>query len=477
MRGQRCEADAHRLIRTLYNVGATREMTDGQLLERFATEASEVAELAFAALVERHQAMVWRICRAIVHDEHVAEDAFQATFLVLVRRARSLWVRDSLGPWLHQVACRTASCLRTKITRRQRHERRFAERTAERPVEVPRPREPDLESSIHEEVDRLPEKYRAPIVLCDMEGRTHQEAARSLGWPIGTVKSRQAQARELIRSRLVRRGFGLAVASGVAATLSRTASAAVPRSLARSTVSAGMRWSARVSMGSGISAGVLTLTEGVLHMMLWSKVRVLAACLAVAVAAGAAGVYVRGSQEPVPPIGQTGSETKAKSQGHLAPATLQLQLRAQQLATRKAKAHYQIARLTRELAELALEEYEQVGYPRELASVEGEIKLAESDLKRSEERVDWARKMFDKGYVSERQKTAEEWSLKTSKFSLEQTQTKREVLVKYSRDKTIKELQAEIKKARADEQAKQASWEIESIKELEIQDQVRQNSR
>ncbi len=167
-----------RQLRTLYNIGTIGDLTDGQLLERFATDADEVAELAFSALVERHEAMVWRVCLAIVRDEHEAEDAFQATFLVLVRKARSLWVRDSLGPWLHQVACRTASCLRTTLIRRRKHERRCAERDAARCVELGTPRDPDLEAAIHEEVNRLPEKYRAPIVLCDLEGRTHQEAAR-----------------------------------------------------------------------------------------------------------------------------------------------------------------------------------------------------------------------------------------------------------------------------------------------------------
>ena len=99
-------------LQTLYNLGVVGDLTDGQLLERFATDADEAAELAFSALVERHEAMVWRVCLAVLRDEHGAEDAFQATFLVLVRKARTLWVRDSLGPWLHQVAYRTASCLR-----------------------------------------------------------------------------------------------------------------------------------------------------------------------------------------------------------------------------------------------------------------------------------------------------------------------------------------------------------------------------
>ena len=98
-------------LRTLFNVGTIRELTDGQLLEQFATRGGgEAAELAFAALVERHGPMVLRACRGVLSDPHDTQDAFQATFLVLVKKARGLWVRDSLGPWLHQVAYRTASC-------------------------------------------------------------------------------------------------------------------------------------------------------------------------------------------------------------------------------------------------------------------------------------------------------------------------------------------------------------------------------
>ena len=177
--------------------------------------------------------MVWRACVAIVHDEHEAEDAFQATFLVLVRKARSLWVRDSLGPWLFQVACRTASCLRTTVNRRRTLERRCAERNAVRSFEVETLRDSDLDAAVHEELNRLPEKYRAPIVLCDLDGRTHQEAARLLGWPIGTVKSRQSQGRGLLRDQLVRRGVAHAVAGVVAESLRQTAGAATPKQFCR----------------------------------------------------------------------------------------------------------------------------------------------------------------------------------------------------------------------------------------------------
>ena len=114
-------------VRMLFNVGTAGGLTDGQLLEQFTAAGGETAELAFATLVQRHGAMVLRVCRSVLRDPHEAHDAFQATFLVLVRRAGSLWVRDSLGPWLHQVAYRVASCARSAANRRRRHERRAAE--------------------------------------------------------------------------------------------------------------------------------------------------------------------------------------------------------------------------------------------------------------------------------------------------------------------------------------------------------------
>ena len=390
-----------RQLRTLYNIGTIGDLTDGQLLERFATDADEVAELAFSALVERHEAMVWRVCLAIVRDEHEAEDAFQATFLVLVRKARSLWVRDSLGPWLHQVACRTASCLRTTVIRRRKHEQRCAEKDAARSVEVGTPLDPDLDAAVHEEVNRLPEKYRAPVVLCDLEGRTHQEAARSLGWPIGTVKSRQSQGRRLIRDRLVRRGLGLAAAGAVVESLRQTAVAAMPKEVSRSTVNAAMQQSARLLTGFGVSAHVLTLTQGVLRAMLWIKLRLLAvATLAVGIASGGASVYVlrlSGAGAEGRTAGPEAASDRQRRHSRRSRRRLDNRHRRRGKAACAATGHtksqspYEIAKPTRELAEIAVEEYEEVTYPRDLDTVEGEIKLAESDLKRAEDRLDWAR--------------------------------------------------------------------------------------
>jgi HlyD family secretion protein len=476
-----------RELQTLYNIGTIGDLTDGQLLERFATEADELAELAFSALVERHEAMVWRVCLAIVRDEHEARDAFQATFVVLLRKAKSLWVRDSLGPWLHQVACRTASYLRTTGIRRRKHERRCALKDAARYVDVAGPRDIELDAAIHEEVNRLPEKYRAAIVLCDLEGRTHQEAARFLGWPIGTVKSRQSLGRGLIRDRLIRRGLGLAVAGTLVASLRQSAVAAIPKAVSRSTVNGAMQQSAHLCTSYAVSARVLSLTQGVLRAMLWTRIRFLALLtFAIGLASSGAGVYVLGSQESAqadnPQVSKRPStatahtsQPKTSTEATEKPAVdvPQLRLRAQQLTIRRAKALYEIARSTRALAEIALEEYDDVIFPRDLATAQGEITLAESDLKRAEDRVDWARRMFDKGYVSQAQKVAEELALKKAVFAVEQAATKRKVLTDYTKSKTTKELKSEVEKAHSDELAKQATWELEKAKELVLERELR----
>ena len=215
--------------------------------------------------------------------------------------------------------------------------------------------------------------------------------------------------------------------------------------------------------------------------MLWIRLRSLtAATLAVGIASGGAGIFVLGSQEPAPKDGQSLSKrtrtTSQEARRQPAATSLRAKLRAQQLATRKAKATSEIANLTRELAEIAVEEYEEVNYPRDLASVEAEIKLVESDLKRAEDRLDWARRMLDEGYVSRATKDSEELSLKKAQFSLEQAQSKRDVLIKYTKRKTIKELRSEVEKAHADGLTKLKAWELERIKEIELEDQLRLNT-
>ncbi len=290
-----------RQMGALFNVGAIGDLTDGQLLERFATDPDEAAELAFSALVERHGPLVWRVCLAILRDEHDAEDAFQATFLVLVRKARSLWVRDSLGHWLHRAACLTASCHRARGIRRRKLDQRYGELVPTRLIDTQSPPNADHDAAIHEELNRLPEKYRLPVVLCDLEGHTHQQAARFLGWPIGTVKSRQSQGRALLRDRLTRRGLGLAVSAAVVESLRQSAVAEIPKELARITVSAAMQQAGRLLTGFVVSTSVLTLTRGFLRARLGFSIRLLAiATLAIGIALSGAIISVCGSQDPAP---------------------------------------------------------------------------------------------------------------------------------------------------------------------------------
>jgi RNA polymerase sigma factor (sigma-70 family) len=231
-------------------------LTDGQLLERFATHDGEAAELAFEAIVERHGPMVHRACRGILRDDHEAMDAFQATFLVLVRHGRSLWVRDSLAPWLHRVACRAAARASVQVRRRKALERRAAEMIAGRTNERVGD---DLAATLHEELDRLPDRFRAPIVLCDLEGCTCEQAARHIGCPVGTVASRLARGRERLSRRLARHGVVPSVATIGIALSSDANGAAMPAAMADSTFRAvtGKASIATASLANSLSSSMI----------------------------------------------------------------------------------------------------------------------------------------------------------------------------------------------------------------------------
>jgi RNA polymerase sigma factor (sigma-70 family) len=242
------------------------------LLERFKARSGDAAELAFAALVERHGPMVFRVCRSVLRDPHEAHDAFQATFLVLVRRAGSLWVRESLGPWLHQVAYRVASCARSAGARRRRHERRAAELAGPGLTEDVRD---DLDGVLHDEVDRLPWGCRVAVTLCYFEGLSPEQAASRIGCPVGTVQSRLARGRERLRVRLTRRG--LAPALGVLAAGAGAEAAAPPAALVEATV--------RTAMSRAAPAGAIVwLSRVVLRAMFMLKLRTLATVLVTAAA-------------------------------------------------------------------------------------------------------------------------------------------------------------------------------------------------
>ncbi len=154
-------------------------------------------------------------------------------------------------------------------------------------------------------------------------------------------------------------------------------------------------------------------------------------------------------------------------------AALKDQLINQRITTKSAEANFLNAKLTREVAEIAVEEYVKGVFVQDKATAEGEIKLAESDLTRSEDRLEWARRMLEKGYVSKAQAVTEELNFKKAQFALEQAQSKLDVLIKYTREKTIKELESEVKKAHSDELAKEATWELEKGKEDKLEKQIK----
>jgi len=248
---------------------------DGQLLHRFVARRDEAA---FAELVRRHGPMVLGVCRRVLGNHADADDAFQATFLVLVQKADSLRTRPVLGDWLHGVARRTAQNARAAAARR-----RAKEQTAARAEAAAESRN-DWLPLLDEELGRLPEKYRLPVVLCDLEGRTRREAAELLGWPEGSVAGRLARGRALLAKRLLR----AAQALSAAALVENVARAAVPAPLAGATVRAAALVAAgETAASAAVSAEALGLAKGVIRSMLWNKMKLVGVLLLAAVLAGA----------------------------------------------------------------------------------------------------------------------------------------------------------------------------------------------
>ena len=264
-------------IRRLFGDGSVSGMDEGELLRRFATRRDPVA---LEALVARHGPMVLGVCRrALGGNWHASEDAFQATFLVLARRAGAIRNPDRLGPWLHGVAHRVAVRSRANIARRRARERPGSEEVAMEPSSTGEPDfdRAELRAALDEEVRRLPEKFRDPIILCYLDGLTHDEAASRLRCPVGTVRSRLSTGRARLRDRLTRRG--VAVPSGVfaAALTAEAASAAVSPVLLVSTVRAATAFAGGMAAATAagvVSAGVASLAEGVTTTMILSKLKI-----------------------------------------------------------------------------------------------------------------------------------------------------------------------------------------------------------
>jgi len=254
----------------LFTAGVVGGLSDGELLERFLLERSPAGEAAFRALVERHGPMVLRVCNRTLNDRDAAEDAFQATFLVLARQACSIRKRHSVACWLFGVARRAATRIQVAEARRRRYERQSTPRLA-----VLAARQSEASESfpeLHAEVERLPEKYRIPIVLCHFEGLTQEQAASRLHWPVGTVKTRLSRGREQLRSRLQRRGWP-SVPMALASRHLPGNATVIPRRLLSSTLEMATRFTAGTAAGGFVSPAALTITSGVLRAMWINKLR------------------------------------------------------------------------------------------------------------------------------------------------------------------------------------------------------------
>jgi RNA polymerase sigma factor (sigma-70 family) len=264
------------------------DLSDRDLLERFLSRRDPAA---FTDLVRRHGPTVLGVCRRVLHNAHDAEDAFQATFLVLARKAGSIARRESLGCWLYGVAYRVALKARAGTLRRRKHERQAAPRAGNQGAATGSWDEVRL--ILDEEVSRLPDKYRRPVVLCYFEGKTYQEAARLLGCPAGTASVRLARARELLRNSLARRGLGLTSGVLAACMAGERVSASEVCLLAEAAASAAARWLAGPA-AAGVSTQVIALTEGVVQDMMVRKWTSLAGVfLVVGLTLGAAGALGR----------------------------------------------------------------------------------------------------------------------------------------------------------------------------------------
>jgi RNA polymerase sigma factor (sigma-70 family) len=285
---------------------------DAVLLEYYVGRRDEAA---FTALVARHGPMVLRLCRRVLGHCHDAEDVFQATFLVLARKASAIRRRNHLAAWLHGTAYRLALKARAARVRLPRPE-------TSAPVPEPADLQPDplaqmtareLLTALDEEVGRLPEVYRLPLVLCWLEGRTQEEAARQLGWTPGSVKGRLERGRARLHFRLARRGLDLSAALLALEALRGPASAGVPGALLASTARAGILFAAGIRNAGEIAAPAIALAQGVLKAMLLSKIKIVAVLMLFAAVLGAgtgifafrsqAGEGVEGpaARAPVPP--------------------------------------------------------------------------------------------------------------------------------------------------------------------------------
>ena len=293
----RCAGDAN--LAVLFRFGATGALSDLELLARFTAQNDrDVSEAAFAALVARHGRMVQGVCRRILGDDHDTDDAFQATFLILARKATSVRVEDSLGRWLHGVSVRVARRARAIAIA---HRRRAQPLDRIDPPDVSNASDAmeheEFRSVIDEEIARLPARYRSVIVLCCMEGASDDMAAHRLRCPVGTIHSRLHRARERLRIRLKSRGLTLGVGTLAALADGSSPGAAVSRGLVSSTAKAAVRLVSGKSTAGIVPATALALADSAHNSMFLMRAALVAASALVVFGLAAPGPGAQGAAE------------------------------------------------------------------------------------------------------------------------------------------------------------------------------------
>jgi HlyD family secretion protein len=503
-------------IETLFDAGTAVGISDRQLLERFASRRDVAREAAFEALVRRHGPMVLRVCHNLLHDPNDAHDAFQATFLVLVRRSGSIRKRDSVGGWLYGVACRVAARARVDAARRRSGERRAALRVVEAvdPPDVDEAAGMGFGPIVQEEVRRLPEKYRAVVVLCYWQGLTHEQAAVQLGCPLGTVRSRQARARDILRRRLIARGL-VPLAGVVAAGLDRTPAIAsgiarplapVPPELLRSTIQAAVAGAGAKASAQMVSGFATSLAQSVLWSSTMFNIKMAIVGVVVAGLVGSGGWFaaLKGPlAQAQPKANQKAAAGKKKRNfrdanpvysrvkdlttvimlipdgsrvkkgdivGELDSASLKDQLVNQKIMSKNAEATYENSKLVREVAELAVVEYEEAIYQNELMEVTGDIKIAEEELAVAEESLKHA--VANRKVTSLVEVNIPKLAVHRAQFNLEKAQSRRKLLVNYTKTRKLKALKSDVEKTRAEELVQRANWALSDSKAKSLERQI-----
>ena len=507
-------------LRALFGFGRHADLSDAELLARYLGGRAEEAEAAFAALVERHGPMVRHVCRAVLGDPHEAADAFQATFLVLARRAGSIRRAESVGPFLFGVARRVSRRALAAAARRRRAERSLADHLLASSESDPEADRPDDWSALYAELDRLPSRYRDPLVLCYLEGLGHEQAAARLGCPIATLRTRLARGRDRLRDRLTRRGL--------APTASLALPAAAPASrlaLPASWTSAAARLATASRVAAASSPAVGPIAASTLRRLTMTTILRSLALGGMAfggLGAGLAGLATRGgpgdgppttvpappaiaAQDEAPPAPVAEDEPvesapnfaslrcpvegtsiiaflcpdgEAVTEGQLVcvldQSDLSDQLLNQQIAVERSKADAEDAAEAFEVARFHLDSHTKLVAPAERDSLQGEVRLARIALDIARAKRDRAAKLLEREVVDALAVREAEYDVLRAEFDLERAEQRVLLFEQYDEPTTRRELERLVTAAETRLHAMRMTLELEQEKEQRLRRKIEQ---